>query len=86
MQKEAFWLKTPCITLRKNTEWTETIQLGVNYLTETNTQKILETTDNILEYEERLRSKLEKLPNPFGEGNASQKIVNAIRNFWSKAN
>ena len=33
MQKEAFWLRTPCITLRNNTEWIETIHLEANCLT-----------------------------------------------------
>jgi UDP-N-acetylglucosamine 2-epimerase (non-hydrolysing) len=32
MQKEAFWMSTPCVTLRSNTEWIETIQLGANIL------------------------------------------------------
>ncbi|MEM5867001.1 MAG: UDP-N-acetylglucosamine 2-epimerase (non-hydrolyzing), partial [Candidatus Aenigmatarchaeota archaeon] len=41
MQKEAFWLKTPCITLREKTEWPETVQFGANQLTGTNAQKII---------------------------------------------
>ena len=86
MQKEAFWLKTPCITLRKNTEWTETVQLEANHLTGTNPQKIIKITREILENKEQIIKKLNKLPNPFGDGKASQKMLEAIKHYQIKSN
>jgi UDP-N-acetylglucosamine 2-epimerase (non-hydrolysing) len=85
MQKEAFWLKTPCITLRENTEWTETLQLEANNLTGTDTQKITEKATDILEKEEKITEQLRRLPNPFGDGKASQKIIEAIKSFQKKS-
>lgn len=46
VQKEAYWFKIPCITLRKETEWVETLEHGWNILTDTNTGKILKSVKN----------------------------------------
>jgi len=43
MQKEAYWLKVPCITLRDETEWIETVELGWNILTGADRDRIVET-------------------------------------------
>jgi UDP-GlcNAc3NAcA epimerase len=43
MQKEAYWLKVPCVTLRDETEWIETVELGWNVLTGADRDRIIET-------------------------------------------
>jgi len=49
VQKEAFWLRVPCITLRDETEWIETVKYGWNTLVGANIEKILEAERNIKE-------------------------------------
>jgi len=81
VQKEAFWLKTACVTLRENTEWMETVQLGANYLVGSSTERIVQTAEEMMKNQEALRKKFGKLPNPFGDGSASQKILGKIKNL-----
>jgi UDP-N-acetylglucosamine 2-epimerase len=46
IQKEAFWMQVPCVTLREETEWVETVESGWNTLTSTNQEKILESINS----------------------------------------
>ena len=47
VQKEAFWLKVPCITLRDETEWIETVNLGWNRLVGSDVEKILKAVRDL---------------------------------------
>ncbi len=45
IQKEAYWLQVPCLTLRDETEWEETVQSGWNRLVGTDPHQILKAVD-----------------------------------------
>ena len=70
VQKEAYLLKVPCITLRENTEWIETVKEGWNVLVGTNKEKIIKAA-----YE--FTSK-HKQRNIFGSGKASKRIKEVL--------
>jgi UDP-GlcNAc3NAcA epimerase len=74
VQKEAYWLSVPCFTLRDETEWVETIQSGWNVLVGTGMKKIVKEVSDL----ERRRRYL-KGNEIFGDGKASQKIIQILR-------
>lgn len=41
LQKEAYWLGVPCVTLREETEWTETVSSGWNVLADASVERIV---------------------------------------------
>jgi UDP-GlcNAc3NAcA epimerase len=67
VQKEALFLGKPCITLRDQTEWVETVQAGWNTLVGADPQKIRQAF-------EELRVPAER-PAFYGRGDAGSKIL-----------
>ncbi|QJD85267.1 non-hydrolyzing UDP-N-acetylglucosamine 2-epimerase [Cohnella herbarum] len=74
VQKEAYFLQVPCYTLRTETEWVETVNCGWNQLLHPDTPDLAHA---ILRECER-----PYIPNLFGDGRASEKIVSSIRTLW----
>lgn len=72
VQKEAYFLKVPCITLRDKTEWTETVNLGWNIVTEVDRNKILESIYKIHRIPKRYTKNL------YGDGKSAERIVKII--------
>ena len=70
MQKEAFFHEVPCITLRDETEWVETVQSGWNQVVGTSTTKIMECFEKIQIQEEKFDF--------YGDGNAASKIIDHL--------
>jgi len=79
IQEEACVLKVPCITLRKNTERPETLGVGSNVLAGTDPGGIFRAV-------RRMLKKPRSWKNPFGDGKAGKRIIEAILNFkhWPK--
>lgn len=69
VQKEAFFFGVPCITLRDETEWVETVDLGMNVLCGANTENIVSTANRLV------TSKPVCADKPYGKGDASSKII-----------
>lgn len=73
VQKEAYFAGKPCITMRDETEWIETVNSGWNTIVGTDKDKILSSITSFNPKDNR--------PNIFGNGDASQKIVELIKNY-----
>lgn len=81
LQKEAFWLRSMCFTLRERTEWVETVELGANMLVGRDKQVIIRKVRECLATE-GLETRLKELANPFGDGDASVRIIEALKEFY----
>ncbi len=71
LQKEAFYLGVPCVTLREETEWPETVEAGANRLAGTDRDKIFAAV-------ERPHPDFRKAPSPFGNGKTGETIVREL--------
>jgi UDP-GlcNAc3NAcA epimerase len=76
LQKEAYLARVPCVTLRANTEWTETVQTGWNVLVDLDSEAAREAV---------LREPPGPHPDLYGDGRAGERVVGAIDQFGPEA-
>jgi UDP-N-acetylglucosamine 2-epimerase (non-hydrolysing) len=73
VQKEAYIFGAPCITLRENTEWVETVEDGWNVLAGANKEKIVKMANDFEPTNEQR--------DVFGSGDASEKITKVLKDL-----
>ncbi|HAF70299.1 TPA: hypothetical protein DCL37_02940 [Candidatus Acetothermia bacterium] len=75
VQKEAFFFRVPCVTLREETEWVETVETGWNVLVGCDSGRIVRVALRAQQGEEAAR--------PYGDGRAAERMVEWL---WVKMN
>jgi len=72
VQKEAFFFRKPCITLRDETEWVELVEYGFNRLVGADSMKLVaalsEFSESRLDWSQRL----------YGNGHAAESVVGIL--------
>jgi UDP-N-acetylglucosamine 2-epimerase len=71
IQKEAYWLKVPCVTLRDETEWKETVKSGWNRLVGTDPRGIFQAVQEVNVGSE--------ISSPWKKGEASRNVARLVR-------
>jgi UDP-N-acetylglucosamine 2-epimerase (non-hydrolysing)/UDP-GlcNAc3NAcA epimerase len=77
VQKEAFLLGTPCVTLRDTTEWVETVESGWNVLVDLDAEAALRALERPLPAGER--------PELYGGGRAGERIRDALDAYTARS-
>ncbi|MCU4925416.1 UDP-N-acetylglucosamine 2-epimerase (non-hydrolyzing) [Halobacteria archaeon AArc-dxtr1] len=73
-QKEAFFLDTPCVTMREETEWTELVDSGWNVLVGADPDQLEAHLTGAFDLPEAK-------PQPYGDGEAAAAVVDAVETF-----
>jgi UDP-GlcNAc3NAcA epimerase len=77
LQKEAYWYRIPCVTVRPSTEWVDTVELGANRLVDADPAEIEAAVADA-----RFP---ENAPPLYGDGHAAEKIAGKLTASLSRA-
>ena len=81
MQKEAYFCKVPCITIRSETEWEETLESGWNRLVEAEPGRIQTCMEDVISDSWDTKPQMSQ----FGDGKAAEKIYRVISSVLEKS-
>jgi UDP-N-acetylglucosamine 2-epimerase len=73
VQKEAYWFGVPCVTLRDETEWLETVETGWNVLAGSNYDRIINAVEKT--------HPGQQVQDAYGNGRAAERIATLISSF-----
>lgn len=76
LQKECYMLQVPCLTVRPETEWIETVEAGWNILSTPTPEKMCSLVKDFV--------KPSLHPELFGDGHTSKRIVSQILEYFEK--
>ena len=76
VQREAYFLAIPCLTLRDETEWLETVKMGWNNLVGVDEERVLKAWTEF--------SPSQDHPQIFGDGFASERIAKILSRFFDR--
>jgi UDP-GlcNAc3NAcA epimerase len=77
LQKEAYWYRVPCVTLRPSTEWVDTVAAGANTLVDDDPGRLVAAV--------AAARFPEDAPQLYGDGHASGRIARALLDSLSRA-
>jgi UDP-GlcNAc3NAcA epimerase len=82
LQKEAFMLGRPCVTLREETEWVESVERGANVLVGSRPDDIRAAVEARLWQKEKQAADIAAAAKlEYGDGRAAEKILDALQTF-----
>ncbi len=80
LQKEALIIGRPCVTIRTETEWTETVETGWNIVAGVKSERIVEAYHTVLNHTVHEKEPPQGL---YGDGHAADRIMTAIEKRFS---
>jgi UDP-N-acetylglucosamine 2-epimerase len=84
LQKEAFWSRVPCVTVREHSGWYDLVDFGVNILTGKRPKGVQDALRYVMENRSELKNRFKGLPNPYYRRDTAKRMVGLMKRYSSE--